>query len=943
MKHNFRCWVLALIVATALAAPKLHAQDGMDDDGGVPASTASLSLHIDHAGTAEFNLLTPSEISNRDAWNAFLASAWKCSVHGDISRAPRFGRITPQQNEEMENFWNEAAKHKLNATCRGLTRHAFQVQGTLGLQPIMDLLKADGVQAVMLNLYLPPAPTTKVEGPAPRHALPEYGLTEYELRVDQPVSPLRLNFGYTHRDLIRLSLYSVSFIVVPLLLIVVMRTSALRRGEIDRAAAWFSFMKTTMFCVNGMFLLWAATDLNTRQSLLDVAKFIGWDQGWRSVAAEVGVVLIPAWIIYILSTALSYKVFVLIRKGSIGPGQFMVRQLGHAGKTFVPLSFYLAGILTMAKNLRAGLAMLALGWLANILCVLLLQKLERSHPSALTSGPLRDRIFALAHNMGVKIQQVFVVPAAQSGAANAFATAKQTVFFTDYLIEKLSQREVDAVAAHELTHLRHKHAQTLGFMIWGVVLLPNWIIGFAGGVVQGALIFVPGAGRWRALVHSVVTSGWPQALVMMGLFWLYYFIQKRFEYTADAGAVNATRDPEAMITALAKISKLNLTPLQWSRRTEAMLTHPSTMRRVQRIARNCGMPDGHLQMLLAPSESTPNPISTAQGYSLTKDQTGMVSVARGGASALQKLLFLMTMHLLPASAIAFCLQKVWPQLGSQWWALAAGAAISVLLYFMGLAWMSRSSNRRTVKAILKAAASNAGPLPVEQGIPVGFAPGPSPRFFVSSYNWDYGLLYMSPEKLVFKGKHATLGLQREQIRSVLLGQGAPSWMNWRRVYFSWEDRESGRSGTFNLLALRPHGLFQVDSHQLYLQVRAWRNSPQPATPELKEPGVPSFGAVTSMSVKEVSEFSRTIGITGVMLMLALGLSTVLKLDTWYIAGTVLLLRVFERIPHIRYRERPMVFDAATALMRFGPAAQTMAAPPPPPPPKKAQPEVVPVS
>jgi hypothetical protein len=355
------------------------------------------------------------------------------------------------------------------------------------------------------------------------------------------------------------------------------------------------------------------------------------------------------------------------------------------------------------------------------------------------------------------------------------------------------------------------------------------------------------------------------------------------------------------------------------------------------------MPESHVQALLAQVENGAGS-TTAPGYSLTADKTGMVSTRKTGGRALQNLLFLIALHLLPVSAIAFCLEKVFPRVGSHLWAFPCGALASVFVYYLGLGWMSRNNNRRTTKSLARAFAGKTGSFRIEDGIPVGFAPGSSPRFFVSSYNWDHGLLFLSPEKMVFIGQHATFGLRRDQVRSMLLGAGAPSWMSWRRVYFSWEDKESGCSGTFNLLPLRPRGMFQVESQRVYLQVRAWRNASQPVAGSAKLPGVPAFGAVTSMSAREVNKFSRTLGITMMMIMLGVGVAAVLRLDSaWYIAATVLLIRIFERLPVLFYRERAFVFDAANAPLRTHPAIQAVAPPPPPPPPPEPEAEHEPVA
>jgi hypothetical protein len=391
-----------------------------------------------------------------------------------------------------------------------------------------------------------------------------------------------------------------------------------------------------------------------------------------------------------------------------------------------------------------------------------------------------------------------------------------------------------------------------------------------------------------------------------------------------------------MITALVKISRLNLMPLQWSRGSEAMLTHPSTMRRLERIARSCAIPEEHLRYLISQSEKAPAAAAT-EAYAVGVNTPGVVKTAGKTTSNAQfRLLILVAMHLLPPAAVALSLHRFLPVGGSTWWALLTGALLSVGVYQLGLMWMSRRINLRAAKTAMKTLVGKTGPFRPEHGIPVGFAPTPCPRFFVSGYNWDHGLLFVSSDKLVFVGSHCVLGLTRDQIRTIVLGKGAPSWSNWKRVYCSWESKENGRSGTFNLLPLQMKGPFQVDSRNLYLRLRAWRNRQGDTGESIStaEFGPPSFGAVTSMSVKEVNKLSRTFAITATMVALATGLSSILKLDNaWYLPATVLLIRIFESIPHWRYRERPAVFDVTNAPTPARPPAKVEVPPPPPPPPR----------
>jgi len=53
----------------------------------------------------------------------------------------------------------------------------------------------------------------------------------------------------------------------------------------------------------------------------------------------------------------------------------------------------------------------------------------------------------MAQHLGVKLQQVYVVPAGKGQMANAFARTGNTIAFTDFLLQRMSRAEVNYVLA----------------------------------------------------------------------------------------------------------------------------------------------------------------------------------------------------------------------------------------------------------------------------------------------------------------------------------------------------------------------------------------------------------------------------------------------------------------------------------------------------------------
>jgi len=134
---------------------------------------------------------------------------------------------------------------------------------------------------------------------------------------------------------------------------------------------------------------------------------------------------------------------------------------------------------------------------------------------------------------------------------NAFATGRNTkhawIVFSKWLLNKLNKQEIEAVAAHELTHIINKDS-----LMMIVIVVFVWIIGTLGQI----------------LIRTSTSSKnekWGNALPLIGLglliLWyiIYPLIQlalsRKREYLADAGSVYLTKDKNAMISALQKISQ----------------------------------------------------------------------------------------------------------------------------------------------------------------------------------------------------------------------------------------------------------------------------------------------------------------------------------------------------------------------------------------------------
>jgi heat shock protein HtpX len=142
---------------------------------------------------------------------------------------------------------------------------------------------------------------------------------------------------------------------------------------------------------------------------------------------------------------------------------------------------------------------------------------------------------------------------------NAFATGmnerQYSITVTSGLVNSLSDAELESVLGHELTHIRNGDVRLL---VIAVVIAG--VISFFAELVYRLLF--QGGWRWSGSRGSDDRrSSGPAlliALAMIAVAWLLsivirFALSRRREYLADAGSVELTKNPDAMISALRKI------------------------------------------------------------------------------------------------------------------------------------------------------------------------------------------------------------------------------------------------------------------------------------------------------------------------------------------------------------------------------------------------------
>jgi len=148
----------------------------------------------------------------------------------------------------------------------------------------------------------------------------------------------------------------------------------------------------------------------------------------------------------------------------------------------------------------------------------------------------------------------------ETEAMNAFASGVRdnnyTITLTTGLLNNLDDEELEAVIAHELSHIKNRDVRLL---IIAVIFVG--IFAFVGeGVFRGLLrTNLPRNDHHRRSKGSQAGALIIFGLIIVGLSYFFalmtrFAMSRKREYMADAGAVELTKNPDAMIRALKKIS-----------------------------------------------------------------------------------------------------------------------------------------------------------------------------------------------------------------------------------------------------------------------------------------------------------------------------------------------------------------------------------------------------
>jgi len=172
------------------------------------------------------------------------------------------------------------------------------------------------------------------------------------------------------------------------------------------------------------------------------------------------------------------------------------------------------------------------------------------------------RLYNLLENLcisrGIPMPQFEVI---DSPALNAFATgineSTYKIVVTRGLVERLPDDELEAVIAHELTHIMNNDVRLLIIAVIFVGMLSFFAEMAFRMMIHGRRPNYYSRGDDRRGGGQIVVLLIAAAILALGYFFavlIRFAISRKREFLADAGAVDLTKNPGAMMRALQRIS-----------------------------------------------------------------------------------------------------------------------------------------------------------------------------------------------------------------------------------------------------------------------------------------------------------------------------------------------------------------------------------------------------
>jgi Zn-dependent protease with chaperone function len=412
------------------------------------------------------------------------------------------------------------------------------VGGEIKLAPVLGVLRQAGVNRLAVVIRHPHTGFARLTDSG-WTIDPTAQSVEYSKSLETNAAPPRVRLAFGYRII---NFLPISLLLFPIGLTMIMRWAALRARNTDPVVVWFTYWRLFGWILTGAWLLWMQG--STVLDCTALARFLVNNSSW-SLLLQVAFYLVPPILVQFICTVASGAVLARVSGEHWILPVSLKHAFWHEPVTIWPLLCLLAGVasLTLFDEWVLGAACLAAAYLSYVALTWIWLRFQGLTRYTLPAGDLRSRILELAQKAGVKLKEVYVLPAAEGRLAAPLMVRRRRLFLSDALFRALRKNEVEAVLAREFTHVRSYHRAI---------------------VLCIAVLALPLAYR---LSHLPALAAIPWAVRGPLLIWitpvLLYLLWRRFERVAETQSAAITGNADALLTALPAITRFNVLALYW--------------------------------------------------------------------------------------------------------------------------------------------------------------------------------------------------------------------------------------------------------------------------------------------------------------------------------------------------------------------------------------------
>ncbi|ADU28810.1 M48 family metallopeptidase [Evansella cellulosilytica] len=244
---------------------------------------------------------------------------------------------------------------------------------------------------------------------------------------------------------------------------------------------------------------------------------------------------------------------------------------------FAPITFFIGILSIIPDGLLGdiGYVLILLAFLISVpfFSALLLRRMLKAYD--MPSSELKDDLLQFLKQIYMEDVKLYLWPTKKKKVANAVVTGvskRKQVLLSDYLLENMSRKEIEAILAHEVGHLKHNH-------IWKRVILLAFFPILTYGLGKGLDMFETSYGElpyWLGIgIILIFVVGY------LGI--VFLFVSRIQEREADKYVLSVGIDYRDYASGLMKLAKLNDMVTNMNKLDESFQTHPSIAKRVRWI------------------------------------------------------------------------------------------------------------------------------------------------------------------------------------------------------------------------------------------------------------------------------------------------------------------------------------------------------------------------